>query len=78
MFPEDPFSQSGPDDVIASFSFESNALLQLIEERKPGTLQVSGRSYYYSDAHIASDGQKVGLVRQKKSCGASIHTDARL
>merc|ERR1719253_1815013 len=35
---EDPFSLSGPDDVISSFAFEANALLQLIEEKKPGSL----------------------------------------
>lgn len=36
---EDPFSLDGPDDVIASFSFESNALLHLIDERNPGSLK---------------------------------------
>lgn len=36
---EDPFSLSGPDDVISSFSFETNALLHMIEQRKPGILK---------------------------------------
>lgn len=36
---EDPFSLSGPDDVISSFAFECNAILTMMEERHPGCLK---------------------------------------